>query len=156
MVNDSPDGVHALEDDEGLILLPTEDEFMLSNNEVIILNKTGTFYIFYDESDDDIDGWAEVQAVVNPLTPVVRVAPTAGAIFDNWKRFSGATTFNNAAEATGNAAAWEAVWAMDGETILQDKNGEDSLDSFTMPLNVDPASGFVTVSYTHLTLPTKA
>ena len=148
LVNDNPDGVQALDENkDGFIDLPTEDELMLTNNEVIILNQHGTFYIFYEDRDDGIDGWEQLQAVVNPEEVEEVELPTLGAIFDNWKRFSGTESFNNKAEAIGNneASAWEAVWAMvgDTDTRLQNKYGLDSLDSFTMPLNVEPSNGFV-------------
>ena len=116
LVNDSPDGVQALDENkDGFIDLPTEDELMLTNNEVIILNRPGTFYIFHD--DENNDGWAEVQAVVNPEVAEVRVVPTFADIFDEWKRFDGTRTYENRADARGNSLKWTPNY--DDDNVLE-------------------------------------
>ena len=133
LVNLSPDGVHALEDDDGLIVLPTEDESkMLTNDEVIILNQPATFYIFYEDNEDVIDGWEQVQKVVNPAAVQEMDVPTMGDIFDEWKRFDGTKTYDNRADASGNSLMWTPNY-----------DDDNVLESFSMALNVDPPSGFV-------------
>jgi hypothetical protein len=133
LVNGEPDGVQALDEDEdGFIDLPIEDELMLFDDKVIILNQPATFYIFYEESGDAIDGWEQVQKVVNPAEVQEMDVPTMGDIFDQWKRFDGITTYDNRADARGNSLMWTPNY-----------DDDNVLESFSMALNVDPPSGFV-------------
>ncbi len=136
------------------ISLPAEADSTLAANEVIIRVVPGVYYIFSD--------WGDLQDAINPSTPGSGLtAPEFADIFDSWKRFDGTNVYANkqAAENASNsrATAWVPQYiAADGNpsgTSQTQGNGYDTFDHFYMPLNVDPANGFVSPeSYQTFTL----
>ena len=148
LVNGEPDGVQALDEDEdGFLDQPTDPESMLTSDEVILLNSPATFYIFYEQSGDDVDGWEALQKVVNPEQVEEMVIPSLGDVFDLWTRFNGNIIFEPGDELDGNASSWQPRYVIPGGDRNDTRNEMtevySELDHFKMDLNVEPPNGFI-------------